>query len=234
VRGTFTKVVEEHGIILSYTWVKLLLQGAGLVKPLSRRGAHRKRRPRRPMRGMLLHIDASRHAWFQEERWYDLLSILDDATSEIYYAQLVEEEGTCTATAALRRGDRNPLCVVQRSGQPLFRDAQTGGESGCQPVDTTEARPGGDRHPYDSGVFAAGPGAHGTQLSHLAGTVTAGITAAGIRIPPAANVFLRERYIAEFNRRFAVPANQRGTVFIRCRLKDLRLGLLGAVGADRE
>src|SRR6266536_5891858 len=80
------KLVEEHGIRLSYTWVKLALQGAGLVARERKRGVHRKRRQRRPLPGMLLHIDGSRHRWFQDERWYDLLVILDDATSEIYYA----------------------------------------------------------------------------------------------------------------------------------------------------
>ena len=67
-----------------------------------KRGVHRKRRQRRPLPGMLLHIDGSRHRWFQDERWYDLIVILDDATSEIYYAQLVEEESTATVMAGLR------------------------------------------------------------------------------------------------------------------------------------
>jgi len=83
------KLQAEHGIELSYTWVKQALQGAGLVARGRERGAHRKRRERRPLPGMLLHIDGSRHQWFQDERWYDLIVILDDATSEIYYAQLV-------------------------------------------------------------------------------------------------------------------------------------------------
>ncbi len=64
---------------------------------------------RRPLPGMLLHIDGSRHRWFQDERWYDLIVILDDATSEIYYAQLVEEESTATVMAALRE-------VIERQG----------------------------------------------------------------------------------------------------------------------
>jgi len=54
------------------------------------RGVHRRKRERRPLPGMLLHIDGSRHHWFQDDRCYDLLVILDDATSRIYYAQLVE------------------------------------------------------------------------------------------------------------------------------------------------
>jgi transposase len=89
VRHFHEKLHAEHGVDLSYTWVKLALQGAGLVARGRKRGVHRKRRPRRPLPGMLLHIDGSHHRWFQDERWYDLIVILDDATSEIYYAQLV-------------------------------------------------------------------------------------------------------------------------------------------------
>src|ERR1039457_6889035 len=58
---------------------------------------------------MLLHIDGSEHRWFQDERWYDLLVILDDANSEIYYAQLVEEEATATVLAGLK-------AVVEQKG----------------------------------------------------------------------------------------------------------------------
>src|ERR1700745_3361406 len=96
------KLQEEHRIELSYSWVQKALQGAGLVAKRSKRGTHRRRRPRRPMAGMLLHIDGSKHCWFQDERWYDLIVILDDATSEIYYAHLVEEESTRTVMQALR------------------------------------------------------------------------------------------------------------------------------------
>src|SRR5437660_668919 len=103
------KLVEEHGIRLSYTWVKLALPGAGLVARERKRGERRKRRRPRPTPGMLLHIDGSRHRWFQDERWYDLIVILDDATSEIYYAQLVEEESTVTVMAGLKE-------VIERKG----------------------------------------------------------------------------------------------------------------------
>src|SRR5437773_192496 len=102
LRHFHEKLIEQHQIRLSYSWVKGVLQGAGLVARGGKRGEHRKRRPRRPLPGMLLHIDGSRHRWFQDQRWYDLLVILDDATSEIYYAQLVEEESTLTVMAALR------------------------------------------------------------------------------------------------------------------------------------
>src|SRR5215831_5482927 len=102
VRHFHEKLRAQHEIDLSYTWVKTVWQGAGLVGRQRQRGVHRKRRPRRPLPGMLLHIDGSQHQWFQDERWYDLIVILDDASSEIYYAQLVESESTWTVMQALR------------------------------------------------------------------------------------------------------------------------------------
>jgi hypothetical protein len=89
--------------------VKAALQGAWLVAQGRKRGVHRRQSERRPLPGMLLPIDGSRHRWFQDERWYDLIVILDDATSEIYDAQLVEEESTATVLAGLRE-------VIERKG----------------------------------------------------------------------------------------------------------------------
>src|SRR5438445_7416164 len=109
VRHFHEKLREEHALELSYTWVKQALQGAGLIARRNKRGSHRRRRPRRPMPGMLLHIDGSKHRWFSDDRYYDLLLILDGATSEIYYAQLVEEESTRTVMEAVRE-------VVERRG----------------------------------------------------------------------------------------------------------------------
>ena len=96
------KLRELHGIELSYTWVKTALQTEGLVKRRKKPGSHRKRRPRRPLPGRMLHMDGSEHRWFGDERSYELIVVLDDATSEIYYAQLVEAESTRTVMAALR------------------------------------------------------------------------------------------------------------------------------------
>src|SRR6185295_8142473 len=98
---------EEHGIELSYTFVQKALQGAGLVARGRKRRKHRRRRERRPMPGMLLHIDGSKHQWFGDERWYDLIVILDDATSEIYYAQLVEEERVVAKDNTVAITERN-------------------------------------------------------------------------------------------------------------------------------
>src|SRR5207253_4716219 len=100
---------EEH-IALSYTWVKTALQNAGLVQRYAKRGPHRRKRPRRPLTGMMLHVDGSRHRWIPGlDQYQDLIVIFDDATSEVYDVQLVEEESTVTVMAALKR-------VVERRG----------------------------------------------------------------------------------------------------------------------
>jgi transposase len=75
VRHFQEKLREQHDIELSYTWVYQALVGAGLVQKKRRRAPHRRRRERRPMVGMLLHIDGSKHQWFSDDRWYDLLVI---------------------------------------------------------------------------------------------------------------------------------------------------------------
>jgi transposase len=79
VRHFHEKLKEEHKIKLSYTWVRKALLGAGLIQPATRRQKHRKRRPRRPLPGMMLHIDGSTHHWFQHGRCWDLIVIVDDA-----------------------------------------------------------------------------------------------------------------------------------------------------------
>src|SRR5258708_12229359 len=85
VRHFHEKLGSEHGIKLSYTWVKAALQGAGLVKARKQRGKHRKRRPRRPLPGMLLHIDGSQHRWFSAHPLPAPIPTIDPAPTSDYY-----------------------------------------------------------------------------------------------------------------------------------------------------
>ena len=224
VRHFHEKLKETEGIQLSYSWVKQALQGAGLVARRRKRGPHRRRRPRRPMPGMLLHIDGSKHRWFQDDRYYDLLVILDDATSRIYYAQLVAEESTRTVMAALREviereglfctlySDRaSHFFVTPKAGEPVDKSrlTQVGRalkELGVQmiPAYSPQARGRSER-------------SFGTWQSRLPQE----LRLAGITGLDEANRFLRERYIAEFNLKFAVKASLRGTTFRRCGRSDL-------------
>src|SRR5262245_39260317 len=96
------RLCQEHGFQWSYTWVKTQLHTAGLVERAKRRGAHRRKRERKPCEGMMLHQDGSRAAWLGEGSALDLIVTMDDATSTIYSAFLVEEEGTASTLRALR------------------------------------------------------------------------------------------------------------------------------------
>ena len=87
------KLVCEHGFELSYNWLRLSLRAHGKIKPAPRRGAHRRKRPRRPVVGMMLHQDGSSHEWVAGQ-WWDLIVTMDDATSEVYSGFFVAEEGT--------------------------------------------------------------------------------------------------------------------------------------------
>lgn len=224
VRHFHEKLVEEHGIELSYTWVKVALQGAGLVRKQRRRGQHRRRRPRRPMPGMLLHIDASKHAWFGDGRYYDLISILDDATSENYYAQLVEEEGTRTLMPAVREviEQRGIFCALYSDrASHFFVTPKAGGK-----VDESKVTQFG-RALKDLGIRmipAYSPQARGRmERSYRTwqGRLPQELRLRGISTVAEANRFLREEYRAEFNRRFTVAAAETGTAFVPTRRKDL-------------
>jgi transposase len=224
IRHFHEKLRQEHGIELSYSWVQQALQGAGLVKKRKRRGPHRRRRERRPMPGMLLHIDGSKHRWFQDERWYDLLVILDDATSEIYYAQLVEEESTRTAMAALREviEQRGLFCALYSDrGSHFFLTPKAG-----EPVDKHRLTQVG-RALKELGIQmipAYSPQARGRcerNFGTWQGRLPQELRLAGIQNVEEANQFLRQRYIQEFNAKFAVAAKERGTAFRKTSRADL-------------
>jgi transposase len=226
VRHFHEKLSEQHGVELSYTWVKTVLQGAGLVARQRQRGAHRKRRPRRPLPGMLLHIDGSHHRWFQDERWYDLIVILDDATSEIYYAQLVEEESTLTVLPGLKEviERKGVFCALYSDrGSHFWLTPKTGGKVDLQ------RRTQVGRALRELGVQmipAYSPQARGRSernFSTWQGRLPQELRLRGIRTLEAANCFLREHYIGEFNRRFQVPAQGRGSAFVRRSSRDLDL-----------
>jgi hypothetical protein len=226
VRHFHEKLREQHAMDLSYTWVKSALQGAGLVARQRQRGVHRKRRPRRPLPGMLLHIDGSQHQWFQDERWYDLIVILDDATSEIYYAQLTEEESTVTVMAGLKEviESKGVFCALYSDrGSHFWLTPKAGGK--IDPHRLTQV----GRALRELGVQmipAYSPQARGRSERNFGtwqGRLPQELRLRGIHSLEAANRFLREHYIAEFNARFQVPAAQRGSAFVRRSSRDLDL-----------
>ena len=220
---------EHHRIRVSYHWVKLALQGAGLVATAPRRGGHRLRRARRPLPGMLLFQDASTHAWWptRDGSQQDLLVLLDDATSEVYDAVFVPQEDTRSCLAQLRRTverqgvfcalytDRGSHFITTRTGQSPHRP-QTA-------TDPTQVH----RALQELGIQlipANSPQARG-RMERLFGTwqgrLPQELALRGIRDSAAANQFLRQVWLAYHRRHWTVPAEQRGTAFVPCHRPDL-------------
>jgi transposase len=217
VRHFHEKLRTEHDILLGYTWVKKALQAAGLVAKSRDRRVHRKKRPRRPLPGMLLHIDGSHHQWFQDDRWYDLLVILDDATNEVYYAQLVDDECTRTVLAAIRD-------VVQRQGLfcALYSDRASHffiTPKAHKTVDHRQLTQVG-RAMKELGIEmipAYSPQARGRGERNFRtwqGRLPQELRLRHITTIDAANAFLRNVYLKQFNANFAVAAAQSGTAFV--------------------
>jgi transposase len=224
VRHFYEKLRDEHGIALSYGWVKTALQTAGLVRKRKKPGSHRKRRPRRSLAGMMLHIDGSEHRWFNDDRYYELIVILDDATSEIYYAQLVEAECTRTVMAALREviETKGLFCSLYSDRAGHFFVTPKRGE----PVDMSRPTQVG-RALQELGIKmipAYSPQARGRSERSFGtwqGRLPQELRVRGITDLDQANEFLRSHYIAEFNSKFTVAAAQKGSAFVRARRKDL-------------
>lgn len=218
------KLVEVHRIEVSYTWTKCLLQGAGLVAKDRVRKKHLKRRERRPLPGMLLHIDGSQHQWFGDERWYDLIVILDDATSEIYYAQLVEAEATSSVMAGIRYviETRGIFCALYSDRASHFFVTPKAGE----PVDKQSLTQVGRalRELSIQLIPAYSPQARGRSERSFRtwqGRLPQELRIRSIDNPDAANEFLQTEYIKEFNERFTAAAAEEGTAFVECLRTDL-------------
>ena len=218
VRHFHDRAVERHGLTRSYGWTKSVLQAAALVRPAPRRGAHRRKRPRRPVPGMMLHQDGSPHLWLPSlGRPLDLIVTLDDATSEIYSAFLVEEEGTASSFRGLlevfgRHG--LPCALYTDRGSHYFHTAKEGAK-----VDKTKPTQVG-RALAQLGVEhipAYSPEARG-RSERMFGTLQSRLpkelAEAGIATIAAANRFLQEVYVPAHNRRFSVPAAEPGSAFV--------------------
>jgi transposase len=206
----------EHGGARSYTWTKNRLQTAGHVVRAPRRGAHRKKRPRKPLPGMMLHQDGSTHEWVPDCQW-DLIVTMDDASSELYSAFFVDEEGTMSSFQGLRE-------VIEAKG--LFSSLYTDRGSHYW---YTEAAGGKvdksrltqvHRALQQLGITlipAYSPEARGRServFRTLQDRLPKELALAGITALAAANQYLTTHFIPAYNQRFTVPAAETGTAFI--------------------
>jgi transposase len=210
-------LVKEHNFSWGYTWTKTFLYSKGLLEKAKRRGAHRRKRERRPLPGMMLHQDGSMHVWLAGQPALDLIVTLDDATSAIYSAFLIEEEGTASTFRALTEvfGSHGlPMSLYTDRGAHYFYTPTAGGEvDRSRPTQVGRALERlGVEH-----IAAYSPQARGRseRVFHtLQDRLVKELALKEIDAVEAANLFLRDVYIPEHNARFAVAAAQEGTAFV--------------------
>lgn len=219
VKHFHEQLVRRHGYKLCYTVTRLSLQAAGLVAKAKRRGAHRKKRVRRPLPGMLLFQDGSTHRWIGAlERDLDLVVTLDDATGAIYSAILVEQEGTVSSFRGLietiaEQGLFGAL-YTDRGGHYFFTP------KGADKVDKTQLTQVG-RALAQLGIThipsysPQGRGRMERVFGTLQNRLPQELRLARIKTLAGANRYLKERFVPDYNARFAVPAAEPGSAFIR-------------------
>jgi len=219
VKHFHEQLVKRHNYKLSYTVTRLALQGAGLVRPHKRRGGtHRKRRERRPLPGMLLFQDGSTHRWLGAlDHDLDLVVTLDDATGAIYSAILVEEEGT--ASSFLGLAETIAAYGLFRAfytdrGSHYFHTPKAGGKvDKSKPTQVGRALSQlGITH-----IASYSPEARG-RMERVFGTLQSRLPPelrlAAIATVEAANRYLKEQFVPDYNTRFAVPPAEQGSAFI--------------------
>jgi len=218
VKHFVEKLHSDEDVTLSYTWVKTALQNAGLVKRYAKRGPHRRKRPRRPLTGMMLHVDGSRHRWIPGlDHAQDLIVIFDDATSEVYDVQLVDEESTATVMAALKRvvETRGLFCSLYSDrGSHMAWTPKAGGPVERQkPTQIARAL---DQLGIEL-ILAYSPQARG-RCERLFGTwqgrLPQELRLRNITTVEAANEFLRQDWGVIHDASFSVKAEQSGTAFL--------------------
>ena len=228
-------LVQRHNFAWSYTWTKTFLHSKGLLERAERRGAHRRKRPRRPLPGMMLHQDGSRHAWLGGQPALDLIVTLDDATSAILSAFLVEEEGTASTFRALREVfERHglPLSLYTDRGAHYFYTAdatEKAGRAGLTQVGRALEHLGVEH------IAAYSPQARGRSeraFHTLQDRLTKELALAGVDDIEGANAFIRDVYIPAHNARFAIAAEQEGSAFVA--IPGVDLAEILCVQEDRD
>ena len=220
------KLVADHGFKRSYNWLRLSLQAHGRRRAAPRRAAprraaprraaHRRKRPRRALPGMMLHQDGSSHAWVPA-RWWDLIVTMDDATSEIYSAFFVDEEGTMSSFRALSEviRERGLFCSLYADRASHYWHTPEAGGTVDKDKPTQVGRA---LQQLDIELIAAySPEARGRSermFATLQKRLPQELRLAGITDMAGANRFLKELFLPQHNARFATPAEDQGSAFV--------------------
>ena len=209
---------KEHEFKRSYSWLKNALQSKGLAKKAKKRGKHRRKRPRKPMAGMMIHQDGSTHNWIEGLGYKpDLIITMDDATSEIYSAFLTKEEGTNSSLIGIKE-------VIEKKGIFSSFYVDRGSHYGYTPeaggkVDKSRPTQVGRAlqqlgiqliHAYSPEARGRSERTFGTFQDRLVKE----LRLKGIKTIEDANIYLREVFVPDFNKRFSIKPEIAESAFV--------------------
>ena len=234
VKHFHEQITEKHGLRISYTWTKQVLFAHKLAERSDGRGKYRRKRERRPMVGMLMHQDASTHEWIADLPPEDLVVTMDDADGRILHGRFVPEEGTLPSMEALGH-------VLTRYGR--FCELYTDRGSHFCTTSVAGAGPDAEQHGQVTRalkalgirqILARSPEARGRSeraFKTIQGRLPQELRVAGVRTYEAANRYLTDVFIPDFNRRFTVKPAQPESAFTK--LVGVDLSLLLSVQHER-
>ena len=211
------KLRTEHNIKISYNWVRLALQGAGLMQAKPRGETHRLRRPRKPVTGMMLHLDGSPHDWLGTGDPVDLITISDDANNEVYDMALVDEEDSASCMAIIRNviDKKGAFCSLYTDRASHFYFTKKAGDEVLKDHSTQLARALKELNIHPIPAYTAQARGRSERLNGtLQGRLPQELRLRGIKTKEEANKFIRAEYIKMHNRSFKRKASEAGSAFL--------------------
>src|SRR5205823_11085738 len=223
----YEHVTEQHGVKVSYNWLRLMLQEAGVVQKEPARGKYRRQRERRPMVGMLIHLDASTHEWIAGLPRQDLVVALDDADGRILYARFFPQEGTASTFAALEAVLRNygRFCELYTDrGSHFCQNGPAGKIAEEQNGQVSQALRALGIHQ----ILAYSPQARGRSeraFGTIQGRLPQELRHQCINDYATANHYLEQHFIPDLNRRFTIKPAQPESACVKLTGIELELVL---------
>lgn len=211
------KLKTEHKIKISYNWVRLALQGAGLMQRKPRGSIHRLRRPRKPVIGMMLHMDGSPHDWLGTGEPLDLITISDDANNEVYDMALVDEEDSASCMAIIKNvvDKKGIFCSLYTDRASHFFLTKRAGDEVAHDHSTQLARALKELNIQLIPAYSPQARGRAERLNGtLQGRLPQELRLRNIKTKEQANKFIRSEFIRIHNKSFKRKSEQEGSAFL--------------------
>jgi len=213
----YDKLRKDHNINLSYNWIRLALQGAGLIEKRTRHDKHRKRRPRRPLVGMMIHMDGSPYDWLGNGTMCDLVHAYDDANNKLYDIEFVREEDSLTCMRMLKTvvEKKGIFCSLYTDRASHFFYTPKAGEDVSKNKLTQIGRALQEVGVHPIPGYSPQARGRSERLNRtLQGRIPQELRLRNIKTMAKANEYLKTEYIKEHNKRFVRKPEKKGSAFM--------------------